>query len=89
MKFILNSTFVLSAALLSAKTEQDNIKQKNIEEVIVIARKPTVENKVDRTIFNVANSSIVSGNTTWDVLRMTPLVSIDSDDVVKNLKVKA
>lgn len=47
------------------------------------ARKPTVESKVDRTVFNVANSSIVAGNTTWDVLRMTPLVSIDNNDAIK------
>jgi hypothetical protein len=25
----------------------------------------------------------VAGNTTWDVLRMTPLVSIDNNDAVK------
>jgi len=84
MKFILVTTAILSSAFLTAQSKQDSTKQKDIEEVVVIARKPTVENKVDRTIFNVANSSIVSGNTTWDVLRMTPLVSIDSDDVVKS-----
>ncbi len=83
MKFILISTFVLSAAFLSAQSKQDTLKQKNIEEVVVIGKKPTVENKVDRTVFNVANSSILAGNTTWEVLRMTPLVSIDNNDVIK------
>ena len=42
-----------------------------------------MESKVDRTIFNVSNSSILAGNTTWDVLRMTPLVNIDNNDVIK------
>jgi hypothetical protein len=47
----------------------------------LVGKKPTVENKVDRTVFNVANSSILAGNTTWDVLKMAPLVSIDNNDV--------
>lgn len=61
----------------------DTIKSKEIEEVSIIAKKPTVESKADRTVFNVANSSILAGNTTWDIVRMTPLVSIDNDDNVK------
>ena len=61
----------------------DSSKTQNIKEVVVIARKPTIENKADRTVFNVANSSILTGNTTWDVLRMTPLVNIDNNDNVQ------
>ncbi|QOW09858.1 TonB-dependent receptor [Kaistella flava (ex Peng et al. 2021)] len=83
MKFTLITAATFSTAFITAQSKQDSIKLKDIQEVIVIARKPTVENKVDRTVFNVANSSILSGNTTWDVLRITPLVSIDSDDVIK------
>lgn len=83
MKFILITSAVFCATIFTAQTKQDSIKQKNIQEVVVIAKKPTVENKVDRTVFNVANSSILSGNTTWDVLRMTPLISIDNNDVIK------
>lgn len=84
----MKSTYITVAALcaasLSAQTAQDTLKQKNIEEIIVIAKKPTVESKADRTVFNVANSSILAGNTTWEVLRMTPLVSIDNNDVIKS-----
>lgn len=74
----------LLGALFSYAQEakKDTTKTKDIESVTVIAKKPTVETKVDRTVFNVANSSIVAGNTTWDVLRMTPLVSIDNNDAV-------
>ena len=61
----------------------DSSKTQNIKEVVVIARKPTIENKADRTVFNVANSAILTGNTTWDVLRMTPLVNIDNNDNVQ------
>lgn len=58
----------------------DTTKTAEIAAVTLIAKKPTVENKADRTVFNVANSSILAGNTTWDVLRMTPQVSMDSND---------
>ncbi len=83
MKLIISSVLIFSSSLLLAQTEKDTLKQKDIQEVTLIARKPTVESKADRTIFNVANSSILAGNTTWDVLRMTPLVSIDNNDTVK------
>lgn len=66
-----------------SQIKKDTTKQKEVKEVILVGRKPTVENKVDRTIFNVSKSSILAGNTTWEILRMTPLVSIDQNDAVK------
>ncbi|PWN72296.1 TonB-dependent receptor [Chryseobacterium phosphatilyticum] len=87
MKLILFPIAVLTGTLAFAQTQtvKDTVKanSKEIEGVTIVARKPTVESKVDRTVFNVSNSSIVAGNTTWDVLRMTPLVSIDNNDAVK------
>ncbi|MGA9212811.1 outer membrane beta-barrel family protein [Kaistella sp.] len=83
MKIIILSTIILGSTFLSAQSKKDTIKQKNIQEVVVIAKKPTVESKADRTVFNVANSSILAGNTTWEVLQMTPLISIDNNDVIK------
>ncbi|MCW3161656.1 outer membrane beta-barrel protein [Chryseobacterium oryctis] len=86
MKKALAPIAVLIGTIIFAQAKQDTIKQsttKDIEAVTITARKPTVESKVDRTVFNVANSSIVAGNTTWDVLRMTPLVSIDNNDAIK------
>lgn len=84
MKISFTLALICLGAVVSAQTAQDTIRQKDIEAVTIIARKPTVESKVDRTVFNVENSSILAGNTTWDVLRMTPLVSIDNNDVVKS-----
>lgn len=87
MKIILFPIAVLTGSLAFAQTQavKDTVKgnTKEIEAVAIVAKKPTVESKVDRTVFNVANSAIVAGNTTWDVLRMTPLVSIDNNDAVK------
>ncbi|WP_300670463.1 outer membrane beta-barrel family protein [Soonwooa sp.] len=84
MKLFFTSAGLLCSSFFFAQTQQDTIKSNSIEAVTIIAKKPTVETKVDRTVFNVADSSILAGNTTWDVLRMTPLVSIDNNDVVKS-----
>src|SRR5690606_4994058 len=84
MKKKLFAAILLCGILASAQeTVADTVQTKSIEEVVVIARKPTIESKADRTIFNVANSSILTGNSTWDVLRMTPLVNIDNNDNVQ------
>ncbi len=85
MKIIICSAALLVGTMVFAQVKNDTIKQKEnqIEGVMLTARKPTVESKADRTVFNVSNSSILAGNTTWDVLRMTPLVSIDNNDAVK------
>ncbi|AKK71279.1 TonB-dependent receptor [Chryseobacterium gallinarum] len=86
MRLILFPIALLTGFLTLAQTQEKKdtaTKQKEIEAVTLVARKPTVESKVDRTVFNVANSAILAGNTTWDVLRMTPLISIDNNDAVK------
>lgn len=83
MKIITCTIALLTASLALAQAKKDTVKLKDIEAVTLVVRKPTVESKVDRTVFNVANSSILAGNTTWDVLRMTPLVSIDNNDAIK------
>lgn len=84
----MNKTIIIAALLCGVITraqesKTDTAKTENIKEVVVIARKPTIENKADRTVFNVANSAILTGNSTWDVLRMTPLVNIDNNDNVQ------
>lgn len=85
MKTILIPIALLAGTFTFAQTKTDSTasKEKAIEGVTVTVKKPTVESKVDRTVFNVANSSILAGNTTWDVLRMTPLLSIDNNDAIK------
>lgn len=84
MKLILSTISVLSLTLFSAQTKiSDSLKENKINEITLIAKKATVESKADRTVFNVANSSILAGNTSWEILQMTPLVSIDNNDVIK------
>lgn len=83
MKLFLTSIGVLYSTLIFSQAKTDSLQHNEVQEIKLVARKPTVESKADRTIFNVANSSILAGNTTWDVLRMTPLVSVDNNDVIK------
>lgn len=84
MKLFLTLGGSLLSTFIVAQTQKDTLnKQKEIEVVTIVAKKPTVESKADRTVFNVANSSILAGNTTWDIVKMSPLVSVDNNDVIK------
>ena len=84
MKKILVTSGMLCTILTLSQTKKDSTTQKEIKEVVLFGKKPTVENKVDRTVFNVANSSILAGNTTWEVLKMTPLISVENDETLKS-----
>jgi hypothetical protein len=55
-------------------------KIENIDEVQISAKKPTVIQESDRLIFKVANS-ILSERNTWEILKNTPTVFIDQDQV--------
>lgn len=83
MKIIIVSIALLAEGLILAQSTNDTIRKKEnqIEGVTITARKP-VESKVDQTVFNVSNSSILAGNTTWDVLKLTPLLNIDNNDAI-------
>ena len=50
---------------------------KQLKEVTVSARRPFVEQKIDRTVINVANSIIASGSTALEVLEKAPGVTVD------------
>ncbi len=46
----------------------------SLEEVVVTYQKPRLERKVDRLVFNVANTALSDG-TIWELLKHTPSVS--------------
>ncbi len=57
--------------------------QEELDEVVVTGRKPTVELKADRLVFNVENSTLSDGDT-WQLLSKTPtLVEISGELLVK------
>lgn len=62
---------------------------KNLKEVNVIAKKPFIEQQVDRTVVNVENSIVASGNTALEVLEKAPGVTIDRQNDQIQLKGKS
>ncbi|QJW88920.1 TonB-dependent receptor [Spirosoma taeanense] len=62
---------------------------KSLTEVNVVARKPFIEQQVDRTVVNVENSIVASGNTALEVLEKAPGVTIDRQNDQIQLKGKA
>ncbi|MVM31320.1 TonB-dependent receptor [Spirosoma sp. HMF4905] len=62
---------------------------KSLTEVKVVAQKPFIEQQVDRTVMNVENSIVASGNTALEVLEKAPGVTIDRQNDQIQLKGKA
>ena len=59
-------------------------KTENLEDVTVIAKRPTIKRMVDRLVFNVENSTLSNGNV-LDVLKHTPGVLV-FNDVISTVK---
>ena len=68
----------LTIGLLQAQTK-DTTKVKQIEAVTVNGKKPLVERKVDRLVYNVQNSMLSEGSSGMDVLSNTPMLKVDED----------
>ncbi|PRX56875.1 outer membrane beta-barrel family protein [Flagellimonas meridianipacifica] len=52
----------------------------NLDEVVVTAKRPTVQRLTDRLVFYVENS-VVSQGSSWDILRSTPGVIINQEEL--------
>ena len=48
-------------------------------EVVVMAQKPLIEERVDRTVYNAENDQTTKGGDATDVLKRVPLLSVDLD----------
>jgi hypothetical protein len=59
-----------------------NETSQNLDEVIVYAEKPLIENKDGKIIYNVGESALSSGSTTSELLKSMPLVSNDPNGKV-------
>ncbi len=51
--------------------------------VEVVAEKPFMEHKLDRTVFNIENSIISSGSNALEVLKKLPGVTVDNNDAIQ------
>lgn len=56
------------------------LESQNLEEVVVTAKRPTVQRLSDRLIFRVENT-VVSQGTTWDILRNTPGLIVNQNEL--------
>lgn len=56
---------------------------KGIKEIKVLGKKPMIEVKADRTVFNVEQSINAAGNNALDLLRKSPGVRVDKDDNIE------
>jgi len=48
--------------------------------ISVVAQKPLIERRVDKTVLNVENSILAAGNTAMEILEKAPGVTVDKDD---------
>jgi outer membrane receptor protein involved in Fe transport len=52
---------------------------KQLDEIVIVAEKSTVEIKLDKKVYNVGKDMMVKGGTASDVLDNVPSVSVDAD----------
>jgi outer membrane receptor protein involved in Fe transport len=61
---------------------------KQLGEVTVVTKRPFVEQRLDRTVVNVANSIVASGGTALEVLEKAPGVTVDRQNDALQLRGK-
>ncbi len=78
-----NSTpFDAGATDISLPPISLQVASKEINEVVVQAKKPFIETKIDRTIVNVDASPSSAGATAMDILEKSPGVSVNNDGAI-------
>jgi iron complex outermembrane recepter protein len=70
-----NSSFNAQPISLSAEA-------KSIQEVMVTAKKPFIETKIDKTVVNVDASPTSAGSTALDILEKSPGITVDNDGTI-------
>src|SRR5579871_815485 len=77
-----SKTFLIddSNALIELKEIVMTQSAKQLNEVTVIAQKPFIEKKLDKTVINVDNSVVSAGSSAMEVLERSPGIVIDRND---------
>ena len=81
MKKIMISCGLLTGLFFSAQQADSTKSAKSLEEVIIT--KKVFQKKSDRLVYDVAASPIAKGNTAFNLLKETPLVSSTDDKTLK------
>lgn len=78
---ILIAAIFFSGMTLAQEKKQDSVKTKSIEGVTMT--KQVFKKQSDRFAYDVAASPVAKGNTTFDLLKQTPLLSTTDDKTLK------
>lgn len=70
-----------SGFTFAQEKKSDSVKTQKIEEVVL--KKQVFKKQSDRFVYDVAASPVAKGNTTFDLLRQTPLLSTTDDKTLK------
>lgn len=70
-----------SGFTFAQEKRSDSVKTQKIEEVVL--KKQVFKKQSDRFVYDVAASPVTKGNTTFDLLRQTPLLSTTDDKTLK------
>jgi len=73
-------TFTLPKDSLNLQLQSDS---KQLQEVAITFKKPTIERKIDRVVFNVENSIMASGGSAWEALTKAPGVQTTNEGSIK------
>lgn len=52
---------------------------KQLNSVNIVSRKPLIETQIDKTVLNIENSILATGNTALEILQKAPGVTVDKD----------
>ncbi len=61
--------------------KKDSAKTENIQEVLI--SKKVFKKESDRFVYDISNAPVAKGNTTFDILKQTPLLSSTDDNTLK------
>lgn len=78
---ILIAAIFFSGFTFAQQKKQDTVKTQNIEAVTL--KKQVFKKQSDRFVYDVAASPVAKGNTTFDLLKQTPLLSTTDDKALK------
>ncbi|WES96953.1 outer membrane beta-barrel family protein [Chryseobacterium arthrosphaerae] len=78
---LLSIALIFGAFAFAQEKKSDTVKTKNIEGITLT--KQVFKKQSDRFVYDVAASPVAKGNTTFDILKQTPLLSSTDDKTLK------
>jgi iron complex outermembrane recepter protein len=72
--------YTISTSPVTTETITLKNSSANLQGVVIVAKKPLIEVKADRTVFNVEQSINATGSDAMELLRKSPGVQVDNND---------